>query len=304
MGSYGYGVSGDGNVVVGQAYTAAGIPRAFRWTAANGMQDLGDLGGGDAVAYDANADGSIVVGRSSDAQGNYFHGFRWTVAGGMEGLPIGEATDVSADGNAAVGFALLWTAADGVTSVGASNNAFGISPEGDVVVGMTSASGRGHAMRWTRPGGVQDLGTLSGSEAFADSTSSHGAVVVGQALVLQNPYRFWHAFRWTAARGMEDLKTLGGPQSAAYDVTPDGSVIVGKSLISSSSASERAFRWTTQTGIRELQRELLDAGVTAVQSWILFSATSVSADGRVIVGYGFNPARQWEAFRAVLPVPR
>src|SRR5918995_5841231 len=58
----------------------------------------GDLGGGDAVAYDANADGSIVVGRSSDAQGNYFHGFRWTVAGGMEGLPIGEATDVSADG--------------------------------------------------------------------------------------------------------------------------------------------------------------------------------------------------------------
>ena len=222
----------------------------------------------------------------------------------MEGLPIGEATDVSADGNAAVGFALLWTAADGVTSVGPSNNAFGISPEGDVVVGMTSASGRGHAMRWTRAGGVQDLGTLSGSEAFADSASWHGAVVVGQALVLQNPYRFWHAFRWMAARGMEDLKTLGGPQSAAYDVTPDGSVIVGKSLISSSSASERAFRWTTQTGIRELQRELLDAGVTAVQSWILFSATSVSADGRVIVGYGFNPARQWEAFRAVLPVPR
>jgi probable HAF family extracellular repeat protein len=199
MGSYGYGVSGDGNTVVGQAYTAAGVERAFRWTASTGMQDLGDLGGGGAVAYDTNADGSVVVGRSSDDQGNYFHGFRWTAAGGMAGLPIGEATDVSADGNAAVGFALLWTAANGVTSIGAS--ARGISPEGDVVVGDTSASGQRHAMRWTPAGGVQDLGTLSGSQAFADSASSHAAVVVGQALVLQNPYQFWHAFRWTAAGG-------------------------------------------------------------------------------------------------------
>jgi uncharacterized membrane protein len=103
---------------------------------------------------------------------------------------------------------------------------------------------------------------------------------------------------------MEDLKTLGGPQSAAYDVTPDGAVIVGKSLITSSSASERAFRWTSKTQMQDLHRELLNAGVTAAQNWVLFSANSVSTDGRVIVGYGFNPAKQWEAFRAVLPVPR
>jgi probable HAF family extracellular repeat protein len=302
--SYGFGVSGDGKVVVGQAYTSAGIERAFRWTTATGMQDLGDLGGGGAVAYDANADGSVVVGRSSDAEGNYFHGFRWTAAGGMEGLPIGEATDVSADGNAAVGFALLWTAAEGVTSIGASNWARGISPEGNVVVGDTSASGQRHAMRWTRAGGVQDLGTLSGPQAFADSASSHAAVVVGQAQVVQSPYVFWHAFRWTASGGMQDLKTLGGPQSAAYDVSPDGAVIVGKSLTTSSSASETAFRWTSKKQMENLRRALLDAGVTAVQGWVLMSASSVSADGTVIAGYGLNPARQWEAFRAVLPVPR
>lgn len=41
-----------------------------------------------------------------------------------------------------------------------------------------------------------------------------------------------------------------------------------------------------------------------MQNWvILSSATAVSADGTVIVGYGLNPNRQWEAFRAVLPVP-
>jgi hypothetical protein len=38
-------------------------------------------------------------------------------------------------------------------------------------------------------------------------------------------------------------------------------------------------------------------------NWTLFSATGVSADGTVIVGYGLNPNRQWEPFRAVLPLP-
>jgi probable HAF family extracellular repeat protein len=42
--SWAYGVSADGAVVVGRAYNAVGY-RAFRWTAAGGMQDLGTLGG-------------------------------------------------------------------------------------------------------------------------------------------------------------------------------------------------------------------------------------------------------------------
>jgi probable HAF family extracellular repeat protein len=92
--------------------------------------------------------------------------------------------------------------------------------------------------------------------------------------------------------------------SAAYAVSDDGSAIVGKSLINSSSGSERAFRWTPSRGMQDLRRALLDAGVAAVEGWILTSATAVSADGTVIVGVGLNPSRQWEAFRATLPVPR
>jgi hypothetical protein len=81
-------------------------------------------------------------------------------------------------------------------------------------------------------------------------------------------------------------------------------VVVGKSLINSLSSSERAFRWTTRTGMQDLRQELLNLGVTAVQNWVLFSATGVSADGTVIAGFGPNPNREWEAFRAVLPLPR
>ena len=48
----------------------------------------------------------------------------------------------------------------------------------------------------------------------------------------------------------------------------------------------------------------MNAGVRGLDGWILISATGVSDDGTVIAGYGLNPARQWEPFRAALPVPR
>ncbi len=114
---------------------------------------------------------------------------------------------------------------------------------------------------------------------------------------------FWRAFRWTASLGMRDMGTTVGPMSTAYDASADGLVIVGRSLITSSSGSERAFRWTSRRQVQDLRRELLDAGVRAVESWILISATGVSDDGTVVAGYGLNASRQWEPFRAVLPVP-
>ena len=92
--------------------------------------------------------------------------------------------------------------------------------------------------------------------------------------------------------------------SAAFASSANGSVIVGQSLITSALGSERAFRWTTRNQMQDLQRELLNQGVTAVQNWILTAALGVSADGTVIVGYGRNPSKQFEGWRAVLPLPQ
>jgi probable HAF family extracellular repeat protein len=308
--SQAWGVSGDGKVVVGQLSRLGTDTVAFRWTATQGMLELGTLGGANSEAYAASGDGSAIVGRATNTSGNY-RPFRWTPTGGMQNLPSsppefvsGDALDVSADGNAVVGlfgFAERWTATGGLEDLG-SFSSRGLSPDGQVVVGNN-----GHAVRWTPTGGIQDLGTIGGTEStvpgtqsFADDASGNGSVVVGQS---RDRDGFWKAFRWTAATGMRDIGTLGGPMAAAYNVSDNGSVVVGRALTSSNSASDRAFRWTTQKGMQNLQQLLQNAGVTSVNGWILLGATGVSADGTVIVGEGINPAKQREAFRAVLPLP-
>jgi probable HAF family extracellular repeat protein len=87
--SFARGVSADGRVVVGYAENAEGYFRAFRWTAAGGMEDLGTLPGGVySYAFGVSADGSVVVGYALYADETPDRAFRWTTAGGMEDLNI------------------------------------------------------------------------------------------------------------------------------------------------------------------------------------------------------------------------
>lgn len=89
-------VSADGSVVVGSGYSIfAEDDLAFRWTAEDGMQSLGD---GTSWARDVSADGSVVVG-TADGLGV----FRWTAETGMVGLAPGVAHAVSADGSVILG---------------------------------------------------------------------------------------------------------------------------------------------------------------------------------------------------------
>jgi probable HAF family extracellular repeat protein len=88
-----YGVSANGAVVVGwSSYYDYDSGRyyeyAFRWTASDGMQNLGTLlGGGRSVAYGVSADGSVVVGTAYDGTWPQ-RAFRWTASRGMEDLNV------------------------------------------------------------------------------------------------------------------------------------------------------------------------------------------------------------------------
>jgi probable HAF family extracellular repeat protein len=106
------GISADGQVVVGFSGSASGA-EAFRWSATEGMEGLGDLPGGtfSSEALSVSADGQVVVGYANSEQGQ--EAFRWTRSGGMatcgtfsSGYFYSEALDVSADGNIIVGYSL------------------------------------------------------------------------------------------------------------------------------------------------------------------------------------------------------
>jgi probable HAF family extracellular repeat protein len=105
------GLTPDGSVVVGNTELKR-MPA--RWSAATGLQLLGDLPGGilGGLASGVSADGSVVVGFSGSSNSSD-EAFRWTADGGM--IALGDlaggdfrslAIDVTADGSTIVGWSI------------------------------------------------------------------------------------------------------------------------------------------------------------------------------------------------------
>jgi hypothetical protein len=100
---------------------------------------------------------------------------------------------------------------------------------------------------------------------------------------------------------MVGLGDPAGPpfHSVALSISGDGSVIL---CAGQTATSEEYFIWTSAHGFQSVRDLLLAAGVTSVSGWQLNAHHgSISADGRVVVGYGTNPAGQTEAWMARLP---
>jgi len=120
--SVAYATSADGSVVVGQSQSGGKGDRAFRWTSASGMVDLGSLGSSSWVdgrvrALAVSANGERVVGFSDSPSGQV--AFLWTSEGGMvnlkdfltehgttnlTGWTLTAAQGISANGNTIVGY--------------------------------------------------------------------------------------------------------------------------------------------------------------------------------------------------------
>jgi len=132
--------------------------------------------------------------------------------------------------------------AGGVVDVSYAN---GINRFGHVVGSSYTALSL-HAYLWTKPQGMQDLGTLGGSTSIAYAINGSGTVV-GQADLANGDQ---HAFSWTQSGGMQDLGTLGGHESAAFGIN-DAGQIVGESY-PANGVAPHAFLWSKEHGMQDL----------------------------------------------------
>lgn len=322
--SVAYGISADGNVVVGTG-DAALDTEAFRWTQLTGMVTLGDYpGGGDAsLGYATDADGSRVVGQGSSVtpppdSNPSREAFRWdTPIGPMTGLGFldgleSTAFGISADGSVIVGEsssasgteAFIWDAG-GMRSLGdftdgpVQSTAFDVSADGSVVVGVGAHFGgtnQSEAAMWINEGPITGLGSLPGGEiqSIALGVSADGSTVVGASSSTESAASqlgALEAFRWTSVLTMDGLGDLDGGvfDSAANAASADGSVIVGRGTTADGS---RAFIWTQLAGMLDLN---LVAAAVLPEGWAIEEAFDVSDDGLSIVGRCSNAGGNNEA---------
>jgi len=169
-----------------------------------------------------------------------------------------------------------------------------VSSNGAAVAGYAYAySGDKHAFRWTQAGGVEWITIDDGSRSSsAHGISLDGTVIVGEIRNPQTQNR-WQAFRRKFPGTIEILGTLeDGNNSVAYAASGDGSVVVGRS--ENQNGYFRPFRWTPQTGMRDLGTLGGNQG----------EARAVSGDGSVVVGwandaFGVPRAFRWIAGRGM-----
>lgn len=129
---------------------------------------------------------------------------------------------------------------------------------------------------------------------MADAVSADGTVVVGTSALYSG------VFRWTQGDGMLGLGMDG---LKVYNVSADGSVIVAGMIWDVPPGYNTAYYWTEETGWVSLYDLLVDTYGLDLTGWTLSAATDVSDDGQTIVGIGFNPSGQYEAWIACLAPP-
>ena len=186
-------VSADGSVVIG-----FGAVSAYRWSAETGtvnvgalMNDIDVIGPDNPLFFPKglSANGSVVVGRITQAWHLAGEAARWTAEEGLVGLgkfyewepeQYSTALAVSANGQVIAG--------------NATTNPNTYPPSDD---------GLHDAFRWTEETGMVPIGSAGGPSSFVTAMSGDGALIAG-GIPTGRPF-VDEAFVWTPGAGMQRL---------------------------------------------------------------------------------------------------
>lgn len=188
------------------------------------------------------------------------------------------ATTGAAHAQVAATFQFITDPNTGYTAFSAND----MSPDGRWIVGSVDTDGDGFSdtgYRWDRVNDeftYIDTGIIGTGVEGIQAVSDDGQVILGN--IPGGPDGIAHeAGLWTEATGWTSIgflpNALGCPSySSAYELSADGTIATG---LSWDGCSGRAFRWTQETGMVELQ--VLGEGGNR--------GSVMSADGSVIAGF-------------------
>jgi probable HAF family extracellular repeat protein len=209
----------------GEAVGTATLPgdveeHAFAWTRANGIADLGTLGGSYSEARDVNSHGDVTGFANVDSTS--YHAFFWSPESGM--IDIG-------------------------TLGGANSSAIGISEDGMIAGEADGADGQPHAFVWTAAGGIVDIGSPGFDDPVVEGLSDSD-LVVGSFVTPEDTRR---TFTWTAATGTQevpgDYPFAFAPNDAGQFILEDQSGHIAE-WSPGSGATPITFPWAAHLGGR------------------------------------------------------
>ena len=276
-------ISGDGGTVLGCHVDGNGNENAAKWLGGTSWQDLGSEVGavpcGTSLSgpYGVNRDGSLGVGLLWRAMVCHANAGTWDLVGG------GPAT-------------VLPTLFDGPAT-----RANAVNADGSVIVGwQDQPTGERTAAKWVNTVPELILTNDGGLNGEAHAVSADGKTIVGEG------YDFGSlAWIWRAGNGVIPIGlTTHGNQKGSFtalDVSDDGRIVVG--FLRKGGLKERAFIWARGKGATFLEAYLTNHGGVIPAGWSLKVASLISADGKTIYGWGFNPDGLIEMFKVDLDSP-
>ncbi|WP_413671184.1 PKD domain-containing protein [Massilia cellulosiltytica] len=280
-------------------------PRAFRWSAQSGMQDLGVLlSGDDSTSYGRAINDAGLIAGDAWAGGHAYHAFVWTRANGMIDIdtlgndystPVAVGARGQVAGNVLnppnnYGSVFWWSRTTGMRDLGAGNGQgtwmTGMSPGGRIVGTITYPDFSQHAMTWTPAPGMLDLGTLGGRSSGSTAANDRDQVVGGAATAADS----YHAFIWTPKEGMVDLNQRLYRAPAGLELFGALAISDNGSIVASSNAGllllrpVQACRCTHAAG-PIVSNDLVELGAP-VDTTIGFAADDTAANYEVAWSWG------------------